>query len=124
MIDQIISILGTPERVFSFLKPNQNIKNLPNFKDNTLGVLEFKNALATIEITASEINPLARRFEVYGTKGYMILEPYEPANNLKLYLENDENFYKKGINMIDLENRPRYKKSFECFIDRNRNNAR
>tara|TARA_Y100001970_G_scaffold280839_1_gene390479 strand:- start:218 stop:1243 length:1026 start_codon:yes stop_codon:yes gene_type:complete len=124
MIDQIISILGVPERMFSFLKPNQNIKNLPNFKDNTLGVLEFKNALATIEITASEINPLARRFEVYGTKGYIILEPFEPANNLKLYLENDENFYKKGLNTINLENRTRYKKSFEGFIDNIINNSK
>ena len=117
MIDQIISILGRPERVFSFLKSNQNIKNLPNFKDNTLGVLEFKNALATIEITASEIHPFARRFEVYGTKGYIILEPFEPANKLKLYLENKEKFYAKGLNIIELKNRPRYKKSFEGFID-------
>ena len=124
MIDQIISILGTPERVFSFLKPNENNKNLSSFKDNTLGVLEFSNALATIEITASEINPLARRFEVYGTKGYIILEPFEPANKLKLCLENDGNFYKKGINIIDLENRPRYKKSFECFIDNIINNSK
>ena len=54
MIDQIISILGAPNKVFSFLKNNENNENLPFFMDNTLGVLEFNNALATVEITASE----------------------------------------------------------------------
>ena len=123
MIDQIISILGAPNKVFSFLKNNENNENLPFFMDNTLGVLEFNNALATVEITASEINPLARRFEVYGTMGSVILEPFEPAEKLKLHLEYETGIYKKGVNFISLENKPRYKKSFDGFISNIINNS-
>ena len=123
MIDQIISILGAPNKVFSFLKNNENNENLPFFMDNTLGVLEFNNALATVEITASEINPLARRFEVYGTMGSVILEPFEPAEKLKLHLEYETEIYKKGVNFISLENKPRYKKSFDGFISNIINNS-
>jgi hypothetical protein len=58
----------------------------PGFADNTLGVLGYPGALAFIDIAAMEPPPTARRFEVYGSRGGAILEPFEPARAIWLCL--------------------------------------
>jgi predicted dehydrogenase len=85
MIDQIVWLLGRPLRVSAFLRHDAD--EVPGFHDNTLAVLEFPRALATVDIAAMETPPAARRFEVYGSRGSAILEPFEPPTSLRLCLD-------------------------------------
>jgi len=78
MIDQIVWLLGSPQRVSSTLRNNAT-PELPDYADNTLAVLEFSSGLATIEIAAMETPPTKRRFEVFGTRGTAIVEPFDPG---------------------------------------------
>jgi predicted dehydrogenase len=78
MIDQIVWLLGRPQRVSSTLR-NDATPELPDYADNTLAVLEFSSGLATIEIAAMEMPPTKRRFEVFGTRGTAIVEPFDPG---------------------------------------------
>jgi predicted dehydrogenase len=66
-------------------------------------VCGFERALAFIDIAAMESRPMARRFEVYGSRGSAILlEPFEPVNTIRLCLEEADNGYAKGVNFISL----------------------
>jgi predicted dehydrogenase len=83
MLDQIVWLLGRPTRISTTLM-NVATPELPSYSDNTVAVLEFEQAIATLEIAAMEPRPAARRFEVYGTAGSAILEPFDPVRTLRL----------------------------------------
>ena len=114
MLDQIVWLLGRPQRVTSFLQNATSATR--NFSDNTLAVLEYPNAIATVDIAAMEPKPMARRFEVYGTAGSAIMEPFEPADTLRLCLTEASSDYTDGENIIALEDRPRYVDTFAAFV--------
>jgi len=78
MIDQIVWLLGRPTTATSVVR-NHATPELPNYADNSVAVLEFPGALATIEIAAMETRPTKRRFEVFGTQGTAIVEPFDPG---------------------------------------------
>lgn len=95
MLDQVVWLLGRPQRVTSFFHNHDGI--VPAFQDNTLGVFEYENALAFVDIAAMEPRPMARRFEVYGTQGSAILlEPFEPAHAIRLCLSEAVDGYAAG----------------------------
>jgi len=101
MLDQVTWLLGRPNKVTAFLRNDTGI--VPAFKDNTLGVFEFDKAIAFIDIAAMEPRPMARRYEVYGTKGSaIIVDPFEPARQLRLCLEEAGGGYEKGLHLIDI----------------------
>jgi predicted dehydrogenase len=114
MLDQVVWILGRPNRVTRFFQ-NAASENR-DVMDNTLGVFEYSNALATVDIAAMETRPMARRFEVYGTKGSAIMEPFEPADTIRLTLEEDQGEYKKGVNIVKIEDRARYVDTFAELV--------
>ncbi len=114
MLDQVVWLLGRPNRVTSFMQ--NAASETREFMDNTLTVLEYPRAIATVDIAAMEPRPMARRFEVYGTEGSAIMEPMEPADTLKLTLENAKGEYPEGVSEIELEARPRYVASFASFV--------
>ncbi len=106
MLDQVVWLLGRPNKVTAFLRNDTGV--VPAFKDNTLGVFEFDRAIAFIDIAAMEPRPMARRFEVYGTKGSAIMvEPFEPAHTLRLVLEEAAGGYDKGLHMIPVPHQGR-----------------
>ena len=55
MLDQVVWILGRPEKVSAFLR-NDAFPPI-GFKDNTLGVFEYDKALAVVDIAAMEPGP-------------------------------------------------------------------
>ena len=114
MLDQVVWILGRPERVTPFFQ--HVASQTTGFKDNTLGVFEYENALAFVDIAAMEPQPMARRFEVYGTKGSAIMEPFEPAGTLRLCLSAPQGGYAAGLTVIRLEDRRRYVDSLAAFV--------
>jgi len=83
VLDQVVWLLGRPTRIRTAFQ-NVATSELPEYSDNTVAVLEFNQALATIDIAAMEPRPAARRFEVYGTAGSAILEPFDPVRTLRL----------------------------------------
>jgi predicted dehydrogenase len=119
MIDQICWIQGRPKKIKSFFK-NSATKNI-EFSDNTISVFEYDKSMAIIDISALEISPLARRFEIYGTKGSVIMEPFEPAKNIHLSINKNFKNFNKGVNIIKIKDLPRYKKSLDLFLKRIRN---
>lgn len=95
MLDQVVWLLGRPARIVTTLQ-NVATPELPEYSDNTVAVLEFDHAVATIDIAAMEPKPTARRYEVYGSDGSAILEPFDPVRTLRL-AERD------SAHVLDLE---------------------
>lgn len=118
MLDQICWILGRPDKITSFLRNDHS--TIPQMVDNTLCILEYNKALAFIDIAAMEIRPMARRFEVYGSKGSAILvEPFEPSNVIRLCLAEAASGFNSGVNLVELSHQTRshlYNEGLETFI--------
>ena len=118
VLDQVLWLLGRPEKVTSFLRNDGS--SVEPFKDNTLTVYEFERAMAFISISALEPRPMARRFEVYGTEGSaIIVEPFEPGLKIRLCLESARDGYTQGeqIVAIDGESRQRtYELELDAFL--------
>jgi predicted dehydrogenase len=98
MLDQIVWVLGEPTRITT-ITSNDASPELPHYSDNTVTVLEFARALAVLEIAAMEPPPMARRFEIYGTRGSAVLEPFDPARTLRIV--RDETLQVSGIPLVD-----------------------
>lgn len=99
MLDQIVWLLGRPHTARAFFR-NDASPEVPGFADNTLGVFEFDRALAYVDIAAMETRPMARRFEVYGTRGSAIMEPFEPATEVRLCLDAPREGHAAGAQVI------------------------
>lgn len=118
MLDQIVWVLGRPQRVSAVLRNDSS--DVPAFMDNTLGVFEFERALAFVDIAALEARPMARRFEVYGTRGSAILlEPFEPAQRIRLCLEEAAEGYAAGEQIVPVQPQSRqelYDLELDAFV--------
>ncbi|MBM3212302.1 Gfo/Idh/MocA family oxidoreductase [Candidatus Poribacteria bacterium] len=102
LIDIVVFLLGRPDKVTTFLRNDLGIT--PEFSDNALAVFEYKKAIASLESAAMEVSPFpARRFEVYGTKGSVIIEPLEPPS-VRLCLMENQGKYVKGWQTVDAGN--------------------
>lgn len=99
MLDQVVWLLGRPSRVTSFLR-NDATPSVPAFMDNTLVVLEYERSIAFIDISAMEPRPMARRFEVYGTLGSAILEPFDPCQTIRLCIDQPGHGFATGEHLI------------------------
>jgi predicted dehydrogenase len=119
MIDQIVWLLGRPTRVSSVLR-NHATPSLPGYADNTVAVFEFESALAVLDIAAMEPRPAARRFEVYGTRGAAIVEPFDPAAKIRLALDPPSKDYQSGERFFELPALSRqelYERELAAFVD-------
>lgn len=105
MLDQIVWLLGRPAEVTAFLRNDSGMALA--CKDNTLAVFTYPDAIAFVDIAAMETPPMARRFEVYGSRGSAIMEPFEPAKAVRLCLDAAHGPYRQGEQFIRLEDRPR-----------------
>jgi predicted dehydrogenase len=118
MLDQVVWLLGRPRNVTLFTQ-NVDTPSIPSYSDNTLGVFEFEQALAHVEIAAMEARPLARRFEVYGTRGSAIIEPFDPGETLRLTLTEAADGYDRGEQVLRLPTVTRqqmYERELAAFI--------
>jgi predicted dehydrogenase len=118
MLDQIVWLLGRPNRVTSIVR-NDATPELPNYADNTLAVLEFNKAVVMVDIAAMEPRPAARRFEVYGTRGSAILEPFDPARTIRLVLAEPVGELASGEQTLRLPETSRqqlYERELAAFV--------
>lgn len=122
MLDQIIWILGRPAKSACFLRTDDygTSERVEGFADNTLGVFEFDGAMAVVDIAAMETQPMARRYEVYGTAGSaVIVEPFEPGSMIRLCLDKAAETYTAGEQMIPFVSRSRqelYDQELAAFL--------
>jgi predicted dehydrogenase len=117
MLDQIVWLLGRPAEVTSFFR--QDGAEVPGFADNTLGVLAYPRALAYVDIAAMEPPPTARRWEVYGSRGSAILEPFEPSGAIRLCLVEPAGDLRAGEQRIPVPLQTRqqlYERELESFL--------
>lgn len=117
MLDQIVWALGRPTAVTAFFR--RDADDVPGFCDNTLGVLTFPKAIATVDIAAMEPSPTARRFEVYGSRGSAILEPFEPAGPIRLCLAEPVSEWRVGAQVIPVAVQTRqelYARELAAFV--------
>ncbi|MBT3601436.1 MAG: Gfo/Idh/MocA family oxidoreductase [Candidatus Latescibacteria bacterium] len=116
-LDQIVWLLGRPNKVTSFLRNDSG--DVPAFSDNTLGVFEYENAIVMLDISALETRPMARRFELYGTKGSAIMDPMEPADQIRLSLDEARGGFDAGLNVVPITPQSRhdlYMLELESFL--------
>ena len=106
VIDLVIGVLGTPERVHAF--PRHSGKQNDGLADNMLAVLEYPKATATVKSSAEEVDGGSRRhFVVCGTGGTFHIQPLDsPA--VRLTLDAPRGEYKKGTQEITLPKFARY----------------
>ena len=77
LIDPIVRLLGRPERVTPFLRRTGRYED--SLRDNTMAVLEYPRAIATVASAA--VQPGAgghRTFEILGSSGTAAVRPIEP----------------------------------------------
>jgi predicted dehydrogenase len=115
LIDIVVALLGRPDRITSFLRDDRG--TVPSFEDNTLTVFEYRRAMAMLSSAAMEVSPFAvRRFEVYGTRGSAVLEPFETSPVLRLCLDKARHGFESGWQQIPLESPPRYARSLAALV--------
>ncbi len=117
MLDQVVWLMGRPERVTSFLRNDTGI--VPEFADNCLSVLEYEKGMAFVDIAAMEPGPSARRFEVYGTRGSAIIDPLEPVRQVRLCLVEAAEGFVAGEQQVPVKVQSRqdlYEEELVAFV--------
>lgn len=106
VIDLVIGVLGAPQKVTAF--PRQTGFVADDLVDNTLAVLEYPQATATVRSSAVEVNGGARRhLTVCGRKGSFHIQPLD-APNVVYTLDAEHGEYQRGTHEIRLGNYERY----------------
>jgi len=122
MLDQIVWILGKPTKTACYLRTDDygTGERVDGFADNTLGVFEFDGAMAMVDIAAMETEPMARRYEVYGTAGSaIVVEPFEPGAFVRLCMAEDTEEFTTGVQMVPFQSRSRqelYDQELKAFL--------
>jgi len=115
LIDIVVALLGRPTRITAFLR--DELGTLPAFEDNTLTVFEYPRAMAMLSSAAMEVSPFpVRRFEVHGTRGSIILEPFETEPELRLCLDRARHGFEAGWQRFPVESPPRYARSLAALV--------
>lgn len=115
LIDIVVALLGRPDRVTSFLR--DELGTAPAFQDDTLTVFEYPRAMAMLSSAAMEVMPSsARRFEVYGTRGSVILEPFEGEPVVRLCLDSARDGFEAGWQQFPVKLGPRYAGSLAALV--------
>lgn len=83
LIDLIVSILGEPQKITSFLK--NSFPEVSVCVDNALAVLEYPRASCTVRCASMEVNGYYRRqLVVCGDKGTVEIKPLERPTRMSI----------------------------------------
>ena len=98
LVDQVVSLLGPPEKVTSSLR--RTFPDKDQFADNQLAVFDYPKAIATIR--CNHIDPMGwsrRQFSITGTQGTFEIRPLEPPAG-RLGLSRPRGDFKKGFQEV------------------------
>jgi predicted dehydrogenase len=106
VIDLVLGVLGPPQKVSSFPRKSGFVAD--ELVDNTLAVLEYPHATASVKSSAVEFNGGARRhLTVCGRNGTFHIQPLD-APNVVYTLAADHGEYSKGTREIRFGDYQRY----------------
>lgn len=72
VIDMMVAMLGRPRQVTPFMAHHHR-QGPGNFVDNGVAVFTYPQAFASVEVPALETAPHARRIEIFGTEGAIVI---------------------------------------------------
>jgi predicted dehydrogenase len=103
LIDFIVSCLGRPDKVHSFLKSAPNYPDY--YQNNCMAVLEYPHTLATISACSKDAgNTTGRSMKIVGTKGTIKFTPLERFDGksieLELTLNEESGSFPKGVHIL------------------------
>ncbi|HEV3204953.1 MAG TPA: Gfo/Idh/MocA family oxidoreductase, partial [Gemmataceae bacterium] len=107
VIDLMITLLGKPKEVKSFLA-HHHTEPPSTYVDNGMAVFGFSSAWGVIEVPALETAPHSRRIEVFGTEGACII-PHLGSGHLANKNMQPIQVFEKGMKewqQIDLPAKP------------------
>ncbi len=106
VIDLVLAILGKPLKVDAFNQHASNFKD--DLVDNMLAVFTYPKAIASVKVSAMEVEGGSRRhLVVCGTEGTFEIEPLDNPS-VKLSLLKARGEYKKGTQEIKVPKFTRY----------------
>lgn len=104
--DLAVAVLGVPRRVLGFSQHAS--PQADKLADNTLVVLEYERALASLKSSAMEVEGFARRqFTVCGTEGTIHVQPLD-APHVTLSLSKPRDQHAAGVSRVEFGDYPRY----------------
>ncbi len=111
LIDLVVSVMGEPKNVFSFIKQT-GFESIYS-DDNCFAVLEYDKAVAKITNLSVEVNGWGmRRFAVMGSRGTVEIKPIElNVEMTKSTIDNVEGHYcddKEKVEVADVPSLSRY----------------
>jgi len=111
VIDQVVRLMGRPQRITPFLEKHGNFDD--NLVDNTLAVFEYSRALAVIVgATLTPNSSRHRSFVVQGTLGTATMRTLDKPV-LELDLAKAAGPYQKGVQTVELPPYERFVGDFE-----------
>jgi predicted dehydrogenase len=112
VIDRIVELLGRPKNVRSWLRHDTSLPD--QLADNSLAVLEYDKALATITQSARMSGSGDHRsFELIGTDGTVMVWPEASPPKMRVHLRKAQGPYKAGWQDISLPPQPRFVGDFQ-----------
>lgn len=110
LIDFVVELLGPPQEIHVFEKPDPK----DGLSDNTLSVMLYEKAIAEVRVSLRKIDGFARRrMAAFGTKGSFVLDPIENWSrdaagkmiplNVRLTLAESNDEFKAGTHDLKLE---------------------
>ena len=104
LIDQVVSMMGRPEKITPFLKSSPGFSD--NIKNNCLTIIEYPHTTVTLRTCSMEADGInRRRFKVCGTKGSVEFCPLERFDGkplqMTLTLKEDNEEYSAGTHIVD-----------------------
>ena len=110
LVDVAVRALGRPEKVTPFLRQSGSFSD--GLRDNTMAVLEWKQATGTISACTLQSNAKPyRTIEFYGTNGVASVNPIEPPA-LVIDLAKPMGPYRAGRQQVPVPPYRRYESDF------------
>ena len=106
ILDLTVAVLGRPQTVTPYVQHASDLDD--GLADNTLAVLSYPDALATVKSSAMEVEGFSRRhFVVCGSEGTLHIEPLD-SPSVRLALSKPRDKYRKGYQQIVFGRYSRY----------------
>lgn len=104
LIDFIVSLMGQPDEITSFLKSTAGLPE--TITNNGIAILDYPHATATIRACSFEVGGLDhRRLKICGSKGTIELSPLERFDGKPLQMEmtlrEGNDAYPAGTHVVD-----------------------
>jgi len=112
VIDRVVELWGRPKKVQSWLRHDTSIPD--KLADNSLAVLEYDKALATITQSARMSGAGDHRsFELIGTDGTVMVWPESSPPRMRVHMRKPQGPYSAGWQDISLPPQPRFVGDFQ-----------